>query len=46
MCVYYRALNEVTIENKYHWLELMIYLVNSVVCVYSLKSIFDRDRIS
>jgi hypothetical protein len=36
MCVYYRALNEVTIENKYHCLGLMIHLVNFVVLVCSL----------
>jgi hypothetical protein len=46
MCVYDRALNEVAIENKYHCLGLMIYLVNSMVRVCYLKSIFDRDRIS
>jgi hypothetical protein len=46
MCVYYCALNEVTIENKYRCLELMICLVKSVVRVCSLRSIFDRDRIS
>jgi hypothetical protein len=46
MCVYYRALNKGTIENKYHCLGLMICLVNSMVHVCSLKLIFDRDRIS
>jgi hypothetical protein len=45
MCVYDHALNEVAIENKYHCQGLMIYLVNSVVRVCSLKSIFDQDRI-
>jgi hypothetical protein len=34
--VYYRALNEVTIENKHRCLGLMIYLINSVVRVYVL----------
>jgi hypothetical protein len=46
MCIYYRALNEIAIENKYHCLGLMICLVNSVVHVCSLKSIFDRNRMS
>jgi hypothetical protein len=46
MCVYYRALNEVVVENKHHYLGLMIYLINSVVRVCSPKSIFARDRIS
>jgi hypothetical protein len=46
MCVYYRALNEVTIENKYPLPRLMVCLINSIVRVCSLKSIFDRDRIS
>jgi hypothetical protein len=46
MCVYHRALNEVGVENKYCCLGLMIYLVNSMVCVCSLKSIFDWDRMS
>jgi hypothetical protein len=46
MCVYDRALNEVAIENKYRYLGLMICLVNSMVRVCSLKSIFDRDRMS
>jgi hypothetical protein len=45
-CVYDHALNEVAIDNKYHCLGLMICLVNSVVRVCSLKSIFDRDRMS
>jgi hypothetical protein len=46
MCVYYRALNEVTIENKCRCLGLMIYLINSKVHVCSPRLIFDRDRIS
>jgi hypothetical protein len=46
MCVYYHALNEVTIENNHHYLGLMIYLINSMVRVCSLRSIFDWDRIS
>jgi hypothetical protein len=46
MCVYDRALNEVVVENKYRCLGLMIYLINSVVRVCSLKSILDRDRMS
>jgi hypothetical protein len=41
MCVYYHALNEVTIKNKYHCLGLMIYLVNSMVRVCSLRLIFE-----
>jgi hypothetical protein len=36
MCVYYHALNEVTVENKNCCLGLMIYLINSVVRVYVL----------
>jgi hypothetical protein len=46
MCVYYRALKKVTIKNKHRYLGLMIYLVNSMVHVCSLKLIFNRDRIS
>jgi hypothetical protein len=46
MCVYDRALNEVIVENKYRYLGLMICLFNSVLRVCSLKSIFDRDRMS
>jgi hypothetical protein len=46
MCVYDHALNEVAVENKYRYLGLMIYLVNSVVHVCSLKLIFDQDRMS
>jgi hypothetical protein len=46
MCVYDRALNEVVVENKYRCLGLMICLVNSMVCVCSLKLIFDQDRMS
>jgi hypothetical protein len=46
MCMYYCALNEVTIENKYRCLGLMIHLVTSVVRACFLKSIFDWDRIS
>jgi hypothetical protein len=46
MCMYDRALNEVVVENKYRCLGLMICLVNSMVRVCSLKSIFDRDRMS
>jgi hypothetical protein len=41
MRVYYHDLNEVTIENKHRCLGLVIYLINFVVCVCSLKSIFD-----
>jgi hypothetical protein len=44
LCMDYRALNEVTIKNKYP-LGLMICLINSVVHVCSLRSIFDRDII-
>jgi hypothetical protein len=47
MCVYYRALNEVTIENMYplHRIDdLFDQLYGASVC--SLKSIFDRDSIS
>jgi hypothetical protein len=46
MCVYYHALNEVTVESKYRCLGLMVCLINSVVHVCSLKSIFEWDRIS
>jgi hypothetical protein len=46
MCVYYSALHEVTIENKYPLLGLMIYLINSMVHVCSLRSNFDWDGIS
>jgi hypothetical protein len=46
MCVYYCALNEVTIENKYRYLGLMVYFANYVMRVCSPKSIFDQDRIS
>jgi hypothetical protein len=46
LCVDYRALNEVTVKNMYHCLGLMICSINSVVCVCSLRSIFDRDIIS
>jgi hypothetical protein len=46
LCVDDRALNEVAVENKYRYLGLMIYLVNSVVRVCSLKSIFYWDIIS
>jgi hypothetical protein len=46
MCVYDHALNEVVVENRYRCLGLMICLFNSVVRVCSLKSIFDRDRMS
>jgi hypothetical protein len=46
MCMYDRALNEVAVENKYRCLGLMIGVVNSVVRVCSLKSIFDQDRMS
>jgi hypothetical protein len=45
MCVDYRALNEVTIKNKY-LPPLMIYLINSVGHLCSLRSIFDWDIIS
>jgi hypothetical protein len=41
MCVYFHALNEVTIENKHCCLGLMICLINSVVRVCSPRSIFD-----
>jgi hypothetical protein len=37
----YRALNEVTIRNKY-----TLPRINSVVCVCSLRLIFDQDIIS
>jgi hypothetical protein len=46
LCMDYHALNEVTIKNKYHCLGLMICLINSMVRVYSLRSIFDQDSIS
>jgi hypothetical protein len=47
MCVYYHALNEVTVENKYplpRIEDLFDQLRGVSVC--SLKSIFDRDSIS
>jgi hypothetical protein len=46
LCVNYHALNEVTIKNKYPLPRLMICSINSVVCVCSLRSIFDRDIIN
>jgi hypothetical protein len=46
MCVYYHALNEVTVENKHRCLGLMIYLINSVVRVCSPRSIFNQDGIN
>jgi hypothetical protein len=46
MCVYCHALNEVTIENKHRYLGLMICLINSVVRVYSPRSILDQDGIN
>jgi hypothetical protein len=47
MCVYYCALNEVTIENKYslHRFDDLFDQLRSV-CVCSPRLIFDRDRIS
>jgi hypothetical protein len=45
-CVDYRALNEVTIKISIHCLGLMIYLINSVVHVYSLRSISDQDIVN
>jgi hypothetical protein len=45
LCVDYRALNEVTVKNKYS-LPRIICLINSVVRVCSLRSIFDQDIIS
>jgi hypothetical protein len=47
MCVYYRALNEVTVENNYLLPRidgLFDQLTGASVC--SLKLIFDRDSIS
>jgi hypothetical protein len=46
LCVDYRALNEVTIKIKYRCLGLIIYLINSMVRVCSLRLIFDQDIIS
>jgi hypothetical protein len=46
LCVDYRALNEVTIKIKYRCLGLIIYLINSMVHVCSLRLIFDQDIIS
>jgi hypothetical protein len=46
LCEDYRTLNEVTVKNKYRFLGLMICLINYVVCVCSLRSIFDQDIIS
>jgi hypothetical protein len=42
LCMDYRALNEVTIKNKYRCLGLMIYSINSMVCVCVLQ---DRSLI-
>jgi hypothetical protein len=42
MCVYYHALNEVTVENKHRCLGLIICLINSMVRVCSPRSIFDQ----
>jgi hypothetical protein len=44
--VYYRARNEVAVENKHRYLGLMICLINSMVRVCSPRSIFDRDGIN
>jgi hypothetical protein len=35
MCVYYHALNEVTIENKFPLPRIVIYLINTIVRVFS-----------
>jgi hypothetical protein len=45
-CVYYHALNEVTVEIKHRCLGLMVYLINSMVRAHSPKLISDQDRIS
>jgi hypothetical protein len=46
LCMDYGALNEVTIRTSTRYLRLMICLINSMVRVYSLRSIFNRDIIS
>jgi hypothetical protein len=46
LCVHYRALNEVLSTTRTCYLGLMIYSINSMVRVCSLRSIFDRDNIS
>jgi hypothetical protein len=46
MYMYYRALNQVTVENKYPLPRINDFFINSMVHVCSLKSIFDRDMIS
>jgi hypothetical protein len=46
LCVEYRALNEVTVKNKYPCLGLMICSINSEVHVCSLRLNFGQDIIS
>jgi hypothetical protein len=47
LCMNYRALNEVTVKNKYPLPRIDdLCLINSMVHVCSLRSIFDRDIIS
>jgi hypothetical protein len=47
MCMYYRALNEVIVKNKYPS-PMIDGLFDQLhgACVCSLRSIFDQDRIS
>jgi hypothetical protein len=42
----YCALNVVTVKNKYQLPRIDDLFINSVVCVCSLRSIFDWDIIS
>jgi hypothetical protein len=46
MCVYYRALNEVTIKNRFPLFRIDDLFGHTMVSVCSLKSIFNQDRIS
>jgi hypothetical protein len=46
LCMDYRALNEVTVKNKYRCPGLMIYSINSAVHMCSRRLIFGPDIIS